>query len=594
MNITDQKLQKNSEVYTIVEANDDTASFNQLGSVSSSKISDLDKNSINNEFNQTEEVHLRKSFSLWSILGVGFGLTNSWFGISASMVTGIESGGPMMIVYGIIIISLISICVGVSLGELSSAYPHAGGQFFWSLKLAPPKHRRFAAYMCGSYAYAGSVFTSASTTLSVATELVGMYALCHESFVPRRWHVFVCFELLHLFLLLFNCYGKSLPFISSSSLYISLLSFFTITITVLACAHGKYNDAKFVFATFYNETGWKNGGIAFIVGLINPAWSFSCLDCATHMAFEVEKPERVIPMAIMGTIAIGFITSFCYVIAMFFSLNDLNALFNSHTGAPILDIYNQALHNKAGAIVLGCLVLFTSFGCVIACHTWQARLCWSFATDQGLPYSKWWAEVNPTLGVPLNAHLMSCGWIAIIGLLYLASSTAFNSLITGCIAFLLLSYIIPVICLLQKKRQIKHGPFWLGKFGLFSNIVLLCWTLFSIVFFSFPPNLPVNRNNMNYVCVVIVGFTCYQLIYWKWKGAKEFHSAQDDDDNIEYENNSNINMDTYMARTSNISDSHSQYYMMDQDGVSLHSDTSENGTQLINHKSIAKVDVRET
>lgn len=466
---------------------------------------------------------LRKSFSLWSILGVGFGLTNSWFGISASMITGINSGGPMMIVYGIIIIALISICIGVSLSELSSAYPHAGGQFYWTLKLAPKNYKRFAAYMCGSFAYAGSIFTSASTTLSVATEIVGMYALMNSDFVVKRWHVFVTFELIHLFLLLFNCYGRSLPIVSSSSLYISLTSFFVITVTVLACSSGQFNDPKFVFATFYNQTGWQNAGIAFIMGLINPAWSFSCLDCATHMAFEVEKPERVIPISIMGTIAIGFITSFCYVISMFFSIRDIEELLNSTTGAPILDIYNQALNNKHGAIFLGCLVLFTSFGCVIACHTWQARLCWSFSKDSGLPYSRVWSQVNPQFGIPLNAHLMSCTLISIIGILYLASSTAFNSLITACIAFLLLSYVVPVICLLLKKRQIQHGPFWLGKFGLFSNIVLICWTIFALVFFSFPPQLPVTKDNMNYVSVVILGYTLYALFYWRVKGVKEFH-----------------------------------------------------------------------
>lgn len=478
------------------------------------------------------EVHLRKSFSLWSILGVGFGLTNSWFGISVSMVTGIFSGGPMMIVYGIIIVALISICVGASLGELSSAYPHAGGQFWWSLKLAPPKHKRFAAYLCGSFAYAGSVFTSASTTLSAATEVVGMYALAHPDFTPKRWHVFVCFEIMHLFLTLFNCYGKSLPLISASALYISLLSFFTITVTVLACSSGKFNDAKFVFATFYNETGWKNSGIAFIVGLINPAWSFSCLDCATHMAFEVEKPERVIPIAIMGTVAIGFATSFCYVISMFFSIRDLDSLMQSATGAPILDIYNQALGNTSGAIFLGCMVLFTSFGCIIACHTWQARLGWSFARDKGLPFSGLLSQVNPQVGVPLNAHLMSCALISLIGLLYLASSTAFNSLCTGCIAFLLLSYSIPVICLLRKKRQIKHGPFWFGKLGYFFNIVLLGWAVFCIVFFSFPPALPVTKDNMNYVSVVIVGFTAYALLYWKFKGCKEFSAIAEEEEEL--------------------------------------------------------------
>lgn len=438
----------------------------------------------------------------------------------------------MMIVYGIIIVALISICVGASLGELSSAYPHAGGQFWWSLKLAPPKHKRFAAYLCGSFAYAGSVFTSASTTLSAATEVVGMYALAHPDFTPKRWHVFVCFEIMHLFLTLFNCYGKSLPLISASALYISLLSFFTITVTVLACSSGKFNDAKFVFATFYNETGWKNSGIAFIVGLINPAWSFSCLDCATHMAFEVEKPERVIPIAIMGTVAIGFATSFCYVISMFFSIRDLDSLMQSATGAPILDIYNQALGNTSGAIFLGCMVLFTSFGCIIACHTWQARLGWSFARDKGLPFSGLLSQVNPQVGVPLNAHLMSCALISLIGLLYLASSTAFNSLCTGCIAFLLLSYSIPVICLLRKKRQIKHGPFWFGKLGYFFNIVLLGWAVFCIVFFSFPPALPVTKDNMNYVSVVIVGFTAYALLYWKFKGCKEFSAIAEEEEEL--------------------------------------------------------------
>lgn len=500
--------------------------------------SNVEKKNAENEL--AEEVHLRKSFSLWSILGVGFGLTNSWFGISVSLVTGISSGGPMLIVYGIIAIAVISACIAVSLGELSSAFPHAGGQFYWSLKLAPKRHRKFAAYMCGTFAYAGAVFTSASTTLSVAQELVGLYALTHREFQPRRWHTFVCFELLHLWLLLFNCYGRALPHISSATLYISLMSFITITITVLACSSGHFNDAKFVFATFTNETGWRNSGIAFIVGLINPAWSFSCLDSATHMAFEVENPERVIPTAILGTVAIGFLTSFSYVIALFFCIRDLDALFKSNTGAPILDVYYQALGSTAGAVVLGCLVLFTSFGCVIASHTWQARLGWSFARNKGLPGSRYWAQVNPHLGVPLNAHLMSCGWISLIGVLYLASNTAFNSLITGCIAFLVLSYVIPVICLLQRRRQIPHkGPFWLGKVGFVCNIVLILWTVFSIVFFSFPAVLPVSKDNMNYVSVVIVGVTLYALLYWQFKGKHEFHAIELEQEELEEEENRN-------------------------------------------------------
>ena len=69
---------------------------------------------------------MSRNFSMWSVLGVGFSLTNSWFAISAALVTGINSGGPLLCVYGLILMALLSICVGVSLSELASAFPNAG------------------------------------------------------------------------------------------------------------------------------------------------------------------------------------------------------------------------------------------------------------------------------------------------------------------------------------------------------------------------------------------------------------------------------------------------------------------------------------
>lgn len=489
---------------------------------------------------------LRKNFSIWSLLGVGFGLTNSWFGISASLVAGISSGGPMMIVYGIIIVTLVSICIGTSLSELTSAFPeNSGGQYYWTVKLAPPKYRRFWAYMCGNLAWFGSVFSSSSTILAVASSIMGMYCLStNPDKAPEKWQVFLTFELLNAFLTLFNIWEKPLPYISQWALYTSLSSFVIITITVLICARGQYQSAKFVFATFNNETGWSSGGIAFIVGLINPAWSFSCLDCATHMAEEIYKPEKYIPISILATVAIGFVTSFIYAISMFFSIQDLDAIYASNTGVPILDIYYQALNNKHGALFLEALVVLTSFGCTISGQTWQARLCWSFSRDNGIPGSRYWSQVNKTTKLPINANLMSCFWAAIVGCIYMGSSTAYNAMVTGCITFLLFSYAIPIVCLLLKGRNnIKHGPFWLGKFGLFSNIVTLCWTVFCAVFFSFPFTMPAESDTMNYASVVIVGLVLYAIIYWFVRGHKKFaiqHSEYLEDYEIEVKELTNL------------------------------------------------------
>ena len=122
---------------------------------------------------------MKRNFSVWSVLGVGFSLTNSWFGISAALVTGINSGGPVLIIYGIILIALISTCVGISLSELASALPNAGGQYFWANELAPKRYANFASYLTGWFAWAGSIFTSASVALAVGSAVVGCWQLAH-------------------------------------------------------------------------------------------------------------------------------------------------------------------------------------------------------------------------------------------------------------------------------------------------------------------------------------------------------------------------------------------------------------------------------
>jgi choline transport protein len=231
----------------------------------------------------------------------------------------------------------------------------------------------------------------------------------------------------NIFCFFFNCYGKALPYVAQVTLWTSLVSFAVILITVPSVAP-THQHASFVFATFINNTGWQQGGIAFIVGLVNTNWAFACLDCATHLAEEVHRPEKMVPIAIMGTVGIGFVTSWFFSMAMFFSIvGDFADILNTATLVPILEVFYQAVSNKAGAIVLEALIIATGLGCLVASHTWQSRLCWSFARDRGLPAHRWLSKVHKGLDVPLNAHFVSCVIVGIMGCLYLASLTAFNS-----------------------------------------------------------------------------------------------------------------------------------------------------------------------
>ncbi|KAL8677101.1 MAG: hypothetical protein Q9186_006439 [Xanthomendoza sp. 1 TL-2023] len=371
---------------------------------------------------------LKRNYTVLSVLGVGFSLTNSWFGISAALVTGINSGGPVLIVYGIILIALVSTCVGISLSELASAYPNAGGQYFWANELAPTRYANFASYLTGWFAWAGSIFTSAAVAVAVGSAGVGCWQLAHPDFVIEPWHVFVGYQVVNIFAFFFNCYGGILPAMGQLAFWTSLVSFLVILITVPAKAP-THQNAKFVFANFVNNTGWSQNGIAFIVGLINTNWAFACLDCATHLSEEIARPEKMIPVAILGTVAIGFATSWTYSVALFFSMKDVDGLVATSTKVPILALFYQAIGSKGGAIALEALIMVTGIGCQISCHTWQSRLAWSFARDGGIPFSSYFSQVDRQLNVPIRAHFLSCVIVTIVGCLYLASYTAFNSFI---------------------------------------------------------------------------------------------------------------------------------------------------------------------
>ncbi|TVY65654.1 Choline transport protein, partial [Lachnellula suecica] len=323
---------------------------------------------------------LQQNFSLWSLLGIGFSLTNSWFGISTALVTGINSGGPVLLIYGIPFIALISTCVGISLSELASAMPNAGGQYFWASELAPVGWKRVAGYTTGWCAWAGSVFTSASVAAGLGSAVVGC------------------------------------------------------------------------------------------VQMLNP-------DLAVHLADEVPSPSTTIPTAILSTILIGLLTSWPYSLAMFFSLSSLPAIIHTPTKVPILELFRQALRCPKGAVALEALVILTGVGCLVASQAWQSRLCWSFARDGGLPFSSHLSQIHPALKTPFNAHVASSILVAILGLLYLGSEVAFNSMVTACIVLLYVSYSIPIACLLLKGRNhVVQGPFWMGWVGEVANWVVLGWT----------------------------------------------------------------------------------------------------------------------
>jgi len=94
--------------------------------------------------------------------------------------------------------------------------------------------------------------------------------------------------------------------------------------------------------------------------------------------------------------------------------------------------------------------------------------------------------VNHTYDVPVWALLLSTIVCALLGLIYLGSSAAFNAFTGVATICLGCSYAFPVLCsLLRRRKMVKNAPYSLGRFGYFINITTVVWITFSIVLFCF-------------------------------------------------------------------------------------------------------------
>lgn len=374
---------------------------------------------------------LKQTFNWFSLIGISFSLTNSWLGLSSSLVMGLTNGGPLMVIYGLIIAMFFALMSAIAISDFASILPNASGPCFWTLKLLSEedqeenieikpisgihskatveicsreisleeeedklalycdssnvvlKHRwkKHLALATGFANYMGSVFTMSSVCASLSLNVLGLFSLMHSAYQVQQWHIFVTYEIFNILIAIGSCCGEWLQIISKSGLVISLFSYImTFLVSIISRSFNRetpWPAAKRIFLNFENTPAQWPPALTFILGLINPCWAFAGIDSATHMVEDVGymKSRRLVPKVLICNILLGFLTSFTYAIAMFYCVTDTTAVVNSIL--PIVEIYYQATGNKSLSCFMQSCCIASGVICGFSCSTWQNRILWS-------------------------------------------------------------------------------------------------------------------------------------------------------------------------------------------------------------------------
>jgi len=192
------------------------------------------------------------------------------------------------------------------------------------------------------------------------------------------------------------------------------------------------------------------------------------------MCEEVQHPATQVPKAMVITILINTVGGLLFLVPLMFVLPDLAMLVGLANGQPTPVIIKSAVGSAGGAIGLLLPLMVLAILCGVACTTAASRCTWAFARDGAIPGSQWLSQVHTKLELPFNAMMFSMVVQIALGAIYFGSPTAFNAFSGVGVISLTLSYAAPIaVSMLEGRRQVKGGKFYLGQWGWVLNIVAL-------------------------------------------------------------------------------------------------------------------------
>lgn len=473
---------------------------------------------------------LARQFSPWSMFALAFTVLGTWSTFSQNLSDGIVNGGPVDILWGLVLVTICNLCVAVSLGELTSAMPTSLGQAYWIYRLWTTPLGRFVSYMCAWINTFGWWTITASQAAFMAEFMLALKVMYDPDWAPASysWVKFLLYLgviLLLTVVIAVSCRkDRILPGINSviGAMFITLFLVFCLALLIsVGTKPGlAYQSAGWVFGNWSNQSGWS-GGVVWFIGLVQSAYGLTAFDACIHMVEELPNPTKTGPRIIWLSVLTGAVTGFIFMLVCLFCIQSYDDILNADYAFITLC---QTVVGIDGAAVLLALFIVNGVGQNLSLATTGSRLTWSFARDGGIPFYRYFAVVDHTWRAPVRATWAQGVIAGLIGLLYLFANTVLSAILSVSTIALTISYAMPIAVLLYKGRdQLPDSrAFNLGRYGTTCNVVSIIYCVITTIFFFFPGNPNPGVSDMNWAIAVFGVMLVIALGFWFVQGHRSY------------------------------------------------------------------------
>jgi amino acid transporter len=480
---------------------------------------------------------------------------------------GLRFAGPIVNSVGWPIVSLFVLIIAASMAELASAYPTAGGLYFWAYRLGG----RGWAWTTAWFNMIGQVTIISGVNIGVAIYLVGaitrIFNLPADSSVPvfgslTNWYFYVFVMILvtvpqvlinmlgirvtarlngvsvwwHiggvvLIAVLLTFLGKThhplsfaFQFIKSTNPYEFSSAEIAKGLSVPALYLGNPITQKpllviasplFTMFPFLTDL-YKSAPLWLVlgIGLLQAQWTYTGYDASAHMAEETYLARLNSAWGVFLSVAISAVVGYVLLMVLTLAITDIRA--TATDAYPVLKIAYDDLSTTA-ANIIALVIAGAMWLCGLSCVTSMSRMWFAFARDGGMPGYRFLRQIHPRWHTPVNAILVTCA----LGVLVLLWAGAYYIVTAISVIMLYWAYGIPVWLNVRNKLR-REGeyttpetaPWSLKKWGVALNLISVAWIGLITVFLVIPPN--------ELVLWTTVLICLFMLVYWHLDVKKRF------------------------------------------------------------------------
>ena len=481
---------------------------------------------------------LRRKWSGFSNFAISFSIISILAGCFTTFGQAWNNGGPIAISWGWPIISLFILIIGLSMSELVSAYPTAGGIYWWAATMGKPVHGWFTGWLnlVGLVAVTASVDYGCATFLNLSLNaLLGSEVWAGT--LTQAFYLFLAILAAHAII---NIFGyRIIDVLQNVSVWWHVFGAAAVVI-ILVVVPERHQSMQFVFTEHFNRSGFADGstgGIPFWfyvlpLGFLLTQYTITGFDACAHVSEETRGASTAAAKGLWRSIFYSAIGGWILLLAFLFAATDVDAI--NAAGGFSGAIFASALTPFFFKAVI-IISTIGQFFCGMSCVTSMSRMTYAFSRDRAVPGHRLWAKVNANR-TPVNAIIAGCvaGALLTLPALYQNPSLpgipiAFYAVVSVTVIGLYLSFMIPIYLRLRMGNRFVPGPWTLGpKYKVMGWIAVIEIIVISLYFIMpiTPTGVPWNEDftwlSVNYAPLAIGGVLLLVGLWWLLSAHKWF------------------------------------------------------------------------